>query len=139
MSGGSVSTSAGGSSVQTYLDAVNRLCDALLPKVIKVTHGGSLDIPVKDYLAQQPARAKLLAEFDRQLARVPVPAAARREAAVLGAYIRFANRLDARRLAAARRGAAAYAKEIRSEASVESSPAITARNAAGFSQSCDAR
>jgi hypothetical protein len=125
--------------VQPYLDAVNRLCDALLPKVIAVTHGGSLDIPVKKYLAQQPAHAKLLADFDRKLAQVPVPAAAKHEAAAFAAYVRFADRLDARRLSAARRGPAAYAKEIKSEASVESEPAISGLGAAGFDQSCQAR
>ena len=118
---------------------MDRLCDALLPKVIAVTHGGSLNIPVQDYLAQQPAHAKLLSDFDQQLAQVAVPPAAKDKAAAFAAYIRFANHLDARRLAAAKRGAAAYAKEIRSEASVESDPAVTARNAAGFDQSCDAR
>jgi len=133
------SAGAGAAAVQQYVDAVNRLCDALLPKVIAVTHGGSLDIPVKAYLAQQPAHQKLLADFDRKLARVPVPAAARRQAATFAAYVRFADRLDAKRLAAARKGAAAYAAEIRAEANVEDAPAITARNAAGFAPSCDAR
>jgi hypothetical protein len=125
--------------VPVYLGAVNALCDALQAKVIAVTHGGSLDIPVKDYLAQQPAHAKLLADFDRQLALVSVPAAAGDKATALASYVRFADQLDAKRLAAARQGQAAYAKEIESEASVESDPAIAARNAAGFSPSCDAR
>jgi hypothetical protein len=133
------STGSGGAAVPAYLAAVNRLCDALLPKVIAVTHGGSLDIPVKRYLAQQPAHAKLLADFDHQLALVPVPPAAKDKAAAFDAYVRFANRLDAKRLAAAKRGAAAYAKEIRSEASVEADPAIAGLNAAGFDQSCEAR
>ena len=136
---GAVSTSSSASAVQAYLDTVNKLCDALLPKVIAVTHGGSLDIPVKAYLAQQPAHAKLLADFDRELANVPVPPAAQDKAGALMAYIVFANKLDARRLAAAKKGAAAYAKEIKSEASAENDPSIAARNAAGFNQSCDAR
>src|ERR1700722_4240347 len=80
--------SAEGPAAQPYLDSVNRLCDALLPKVIAVTHGGSLDIPVKDYLAQQPAHAKLLADFDRQLALVPVPPTAADKAAAFAAYVR---------------------------------------------------
>lgn len=125
--------------MQTYLDAVNGLCDALLPKVIKVTHGGSLDVPAKKYLAQQPAHAKLLADFDHKLARVPVPPAAKNQAAAFAAYVGFANRLDAKRLAAAKRGEAAYAKEIKSEASIESDPRITALSAAGFDESCQAR
>ena len=125
--------------MQSYLDAVNALCDALLPKVIAVTHGGSLDVPVKKYFAQQPAHAKLLADFDRQLAQVSVPATAKGKAAVFAAYVRFANRLDAKRYAAAKQGQAAYAKEVKSEASIESDPAITALIAAGFDQSCEAR
>ncbi len=130
---------AGDSAVQTYLDAVNRLCGALLPKVIAVTHGGSLDVPVKKYFAQRPAHAKLLSEFDHQVAQVPVPSAAKAKAATFAAYVQFANRLDAKRYAAARRGEAAYAKEIKSEASIESDPAITALISAGFDQSCEAR
>lgn len=124
---------------QTYLAAVNRLCDALLPKVIAVTHGGSLDVPVKDYLRQLPAHRRLLADFDRDLARVPVPPSASGPANVLAAYVRFADRLDARRSAAAARGQVAYAKEIRAESSAADDPAITALTAAGFHESCEAR
>jgi hypothetical protein len=126
-------------SAQGYLDAVNALCDALLPKVIAVTNGGSFDIPLKDFFAQLPAHTRLREDFDRQLARIPVPAAAKDEAAVLAAYIRFANELDARRLAAAEQGAAAYAKEIAAEADAGNDPTIAARNAAGFHDSCNAR
>jgi hypothetical protein len=126
--------------VQGYLDAVNKLCDALLPKVIAVTHGGSLDIPLKQFFAQLPAHRKLRDDFDRKLAQVPVPPAAKAKAKALDDYIRFANQLDAKRLAAARKGKAAYAKEIHAElVSAANDPSIAARNAAGFSESCDAR
>lgn len=126
--------------VQTYLDAVNRLCDTLLPKVIAVTNGGSLDIPLKDFFKQLSAHAKLRSDFDRDLARIPVPAAARTKADRLRAYVDFANELDANRLAAANQGPAAYASEIRAELrSAASDPTITARNAAGFHDSCSAR
>jgi hypothetical protein len=139
---GSSSPSASTRSVapaQGYLDAVNALCDALLPKVIAVTNGGSFDIPLKDFFAQLPAHTRLREDFDRQLARIPVPAAAKDEAAVLAAYIRFANELDARRLAAAKQDAVAYAKEIAAEAHAGNDPTIAARNAAGFHDSCNAR
>lgn len=126
--------------VRAYLDAVNKLCDALLPKVIAVTNGGKLDIPLEQFLEQLPAHAKLRSDFDRDLARVPVPPQAADKAAALNAYLVFANELDARRLAAARRGPAAYAKEIQAEvASAASDPTITARTAAGFHDSCNAR
>jgi hypothetical protein len=125
---------------QAYLDAVNKLCDALLPKVMAVTNGGSLDIPLQQFLAQLPAHTKLLSDFDRDLARVSVPPQAADKAAALNSYIHFANELDATRLAAAKRGQAAYAKEIHTEqASAASDPTIIARNAAGFHDSCDAR
>jgi hypothetical protein len=127
------------SPVQGYLSAVNALCDALLPKVIAVTNGGSLDIPLKDFFAQLPAHTRLRADFDRRLAAIPVPAAAKHDAAVLAAYIRFANQLDARRLAAAKLGQAAYAKEIAAEADAGNDPTIAARTAAGFHESCNAR
>jgi hypothetical protein len=126
--------------VQGYLDAVNALCDALLPKVIAVTKGGSLDIPLPDFLAQLPAHTRLRSDFDRDVARVPVPPAAADKAAALRAYVDFANRLDARRLAAAKQGQGAYAQEISAEkASAASDPSIVARQAAGFHDSCDAR
>jgi hypothetical protein len=133
------STSGPDAAVQHYLDAVNALCDALLPKVIAVTNGGSLDIPRKAFFAQLPAHARLRAEFDRHLAKIPVPPAAKPKAAALAAYIRFANRLDARRLAAAKRGKAAYANEIAAESDAVNDPTITARDAAGFNESCNAR
>ncbi len=119
---------------------MNKLCDALLPKVIAVTNGGSLDIPLKDFLAQLPAHRKLRSDFDRDLARVPVPPEAKDQADALKAYIRFANQLDAKRLAAAKQGPAVYAKEIRAEMIyAPTDPTIAARNAAGFHDSCDAR
>jgi uncharacterized protein (DUF2236 family) len=135
-----VSVDTARASVQQYLTAVNKLCDDLLPKVIAVTNGGSLDIPLKDFFAQLPAHTKLRADFDRQLARVPVPPAATRAARALAAYIRFANQLDARRLRAARSGQAAYDREIAAEKKdAANDPTIVARTAAGFSESCNAR
>jgi hypothetical protein len=124
---------------QVYLDAVNALCDALLPKVVTVTHGGSIDVPVHEYLATWPAHKRLLDGFDAHLATIPVPAAARGKAAVLTSYVRFADRLDAARLAAAQKGQAAYAKEVQSESGVENDPTITALAAGGFNDSCTAR
>jgi hypothetical protein len=124
---------------QVYLDAVNALCDALLPKIVTVTHGGSIDVPARDYLATWPAHKRLLDGFDAHVAAIPVPAAAQGKAAALTAYVRFADRLDAARLAAAQKGQAAYAKEVKSESGVESDPTIAALSAAGFNDSCTAR
>jgi hypothetical protein len=122
-----------------YLDAVNAQCDTLLPEIIKVTHGGSVDVPVRIYLTTWPAHQRLLAGFDAKVAAIPVPPAAKGKAAALTAYVRFADRLDAARLAAAHKGQAAYAKQVRSEAGIESDPRIAALGAAGFNQSCTAR
>lgn len=133
-----VSTEAG-DPARAYLDAVNELCDALLPKVVAVTHGGSIDVPVHVYLATWPAHKRLLDGFDAHLATIPVPAAAAGKAAALTSYVRFADRLDAARLAAARKGQAAYAKEVKSESGVENDPTIAALDAAGFNDSCTAR
>jgi hypothetical protein len=133
------STTAGGDSAQAYLDAVNALCDKLLPEVVKVTHGGSIDVPVRKYLASWPAHKRLLAQFDTELAAVSVPAAARSKAAAFAAYVRFADRLDAARLKAAHRGQAAYAKEVQAESGAADDPTITALTAAGFNESCTAR
>jgi hypothetical protein len=110
-----------------------------LPKIIKVTHGGSIDVPTREYLATWPAHQRLLNGFDAHLASVPVPAPAKGEAIVLTAYVHFADRLDAARLAAAHEGQAAFAKEVKSESGVENDPAINALATAGFNDSCTAR
>jgi len=129
----------GSAAVQQYLTAVNSLCDGLEQK-INVLNGGQFDIPLKDYLAQLPQHTKLLDDFDRQLAAIVVPPAAAAKARALAAYIAFADKLDAARLRAARQGAAAYQREINAEqTSAASDPSIAARDAAGFSESCNAR
>ena len=124
--------------VQQYLHAVNALCDGLEQK-INALNGGQFDIPRKDYLAQLPQHTKLLRDFDHQLAAIAVPKAATAKARALAAYIAFANNLDAARLRAARIGDAAYQREIDAEKSAASDPSIAARDAAGFSESCNAR
>jgi hypothetical protein len=126
-------------SAQVYLDAVNALCDALLPKIVAVTHRGSIHVSVREYLATWPAHKRPLVGFDAHVAGIPVPVAAAGEAAALTAYVRFADELDAARLAAARKGRASYAKEVRSESGAENDPTIAALAAAGFHDSCTAR
>jgi hypothetical protein len=133
-----VSSSSSSDAVQQYLNAVNTLCDGLEQKIIAL-NGGQFDIPLKDFLAQLPQHTKLLADFDNQLAAIVVPQAAAAKARALAAYIAFADKLDAARLRAARQGAAAYQREIDTEKSAASDPSIAARDAAGFSQSCNAR
>jgi hypothetical protein len=127
------------SAAQQYLDAVNGLCQKLLPKVVRATHGGSLDISARQYLADWPAHNRLLEAFDQSLAAVPVPHAAAHKAAAMHAYVRFADRLDAARLAAAKQGEPAWRREVAAEADAENDPTIAARTAAGFDPSCDAR
>ena len=132
------SSSSSSDRVQQYLDAVDALCDGLEQKIIAL-NGGQFDIPLKDFLAQLPQHTKLLDNFDRQLAVIAVPQAAAAKARALAAYIAFADKLDAARLRAARQGAAAYRREIDAEKSAASDPSIAARDAAGFSESCNAR
>ena len=134
-----VSSSSSNEAVQKYLNAVNALCDGLEQKITAL-NGGQFDIPLKDFLAQLPQHTKLRDNFDRQLAAIAVPPAAAAKARALAAYIAFANKLDAARLRAARKGAAAYRHEIDAEKkSAASDPSIAALGAAGFSQSCTAR
>ena len=133
-----VSSSSSSDAVQRYLNAVNGLCDRLEQK-INALNGGQFDIPLKDFLAQLPQHTKLRDDFDRQLAAIVVPPAAAAKARALAAYIAFANKLDAARQRAARQGAAAYQREIDAEKSAPADPSIAARDAAGFSQSCNAR
>jgi hypothetical protein len=138
----SATSAAGGATAaptKTYIDTVNQLCDQLLPKVVQVTGGGSIDIPAQQYLKQWPAHQKVLAAFDQSLAAVPVPAAAAPAAAAMRNYVAFADRLDAARLKAAKAGERAWRREVAAEADVENDPAIAARTAAGFASSCDAR
>lgn len=129
----------GVSAKQGYLDKVNSLCDKLLPRVLRVTHGGSIDIPVRQYLRDWPAHRRVLAAFDSSLTAVRVPAAAAPAAAAMRRYVRFADKLDAARLEAARHGEQAWRREVAAEANVVNDPAIAARDAAGFASSCDAR
>src|ERR1051326_4207942 len=134
-----VSSPSSGAAVQRYLQAVNALCDGLEQK-INALNGGRFDIPLKAFLAQLPQHTRLLDDFDRQLAAIAVPPAAAAKARALAAYIAFANKLDAARLRAAGHGAAAYHRELDAEQqSAASDPSIAARDAAGFSQSCNAR
>ena len=133
-----VSSSNSTDAVQQYLDAVNTLCDGLEQKITAL-NGGQFDIPLQDFLAQLPQHTKLLDDFDRQLAAIAVPPAAAAKARALAAYIAYADRLDAARLRAARQGAAAYQREIDAEKSAATDPSIAARDAAGFSDSCNAR
>jgi hypothetical protein len=130
-----------GDAAQQYLDRVNALCDALLPKVLAATHGGhDAPYPVREYFAEEPAHARARNEFDAALAKVSVPPAAAAQHAALAAYVRFANRIDAARDAAAHRSQRAFDAEIRHERTVDlNSPIIAARDAAGFSDSCNAR
>ncbi len=133
-------TSASGvAAKQQYLDAVNALCDKLLPEVVSATHGGSIDIPAAQYLRDWPAHNALLVSFDKSLATVPVPAAAAPAAAAMRSYIAYADSLDAARLKAARAGESAWRREVAAETGAASDPSIAARNAAGFAASCDAR
>jgi hypothetical protein len=134
-----VSSSSSNDAVQQYLNAVNTLCDGLAQKITAL-NGGQFDIPLKDFLAQLPQHTKLRDDFDRQLAAIVVPPAAAAKARALTDYIAFANKLDAARLRTARRGAAAYRREIDAEKkSAASDPSIAALDAAGFSESCTAR
>jgi hypothetical protein len=132
------SSSSSGDAVQQYLDAVNALCDGLAQKITAL-NGGKFDIPLKDYLAQLPEHTKLIDDFDRRLAAIVVPKAAAGKARALAAYIAFADKLDAARRRAAQQGAAAYQREINAEKSAANDPSIAARDAAGFSDSCNAR
>ena len=135
----SLSPSGSSDAVQQYLTAVNALCEGLDQKIIAL-NGGKFDIPLKDFFAQLPQHTKLRDDFDRQLAAIVVPPAAAAKARALADYIVFANKLDAARLRAARQGAAAYRREIDAEQkSAASDPSIAALDAAGFSQSCNAR
>ena len=134
-----VSSPSSSDAVQQYLTAVNALCDGLDQKITAL-NGGQFDIPLKDFLAQLPRHTKLRNDFDRQLAAIAVPPAAAAKERALATYIAFASKLDEARLRAARKGAAAYRREISAEKkSAASDPSIAGLTAAGFSQSCTAR
>jgi hypothetical protein len=133
------SSSSSTGAVQQYLNGVDALCDGLEQKITAL-NGGQFDIPLKDFLAQLSQHTKLLDRFDRQLAAIVVPQAAAAKARALAAYIAFASKLDAARLRAARQGAAAYRREIDAEQKpAATDPSIAGLEAAGFSESCQAR
>jgi hypothetical protein len=124
---------------QIYLDAVNALCDALLPKVIEATDGGSTDVPAAKWVATWPAHKALLDGFDKDLAKITVPPAAEDSAAVITTYVAWANGVDERRIAAAKKGEKAWQAELAAEVDIERTPQLKALGPAGFSDSCQAR
>jgi hypothetical protein len=124
---------------QTYLEAVNALCDALLPKVIEATHGGSIDVPAKEWVQTWPAHKALLDGFDAHLAQVPVPPSAAETAQVMADYVVWATGIDQRRIAAAQKGEAPWRAEVAEEADLTDDPTLLALATAGFADSCQAR
>jgi hypothetical protein len=124
---------------RAYLDSVNGLCDALLPKVVKATHGGSTDVPATEWAETWPAHESLLDGFDADLAAVSVPPSAAASAQVIAAYVVWATGIDEARIAAARQGEEAWQGEITAERGIENAPELLALSPAGFSDSCQAR
>ena len=124
---------------QTYLAAVNALCDDLLPEVVAATHGGSIDVPAREWVRTWPAHKRLLDGFDADLAQVPVPPSAADAAQVMADYVVWATGVDERRIAAARKGEAAWRAEVASEADITDDPTLRALGPAGFADSCQAR
>jgi hypothetical protein len=122
-----------------YLDAVNALCDALLPKVVAATHGGSTDVPAEEWVRTWPAHQALLDGFDADLAKVPVPPAAAGAAQVMAEYVVWATGIDQARIAAARQGEEAWRAELAAEADITRAPQLLALEPAGFSETCQAR
>jgi hypothetical protein len=141
----STTTSAAGSSpgaaTADYVAAVNALCQNLLPKILAVTNDGDpAGFTVAQFKQHLAAHTALERDFDRRFAEIPVPPGARTANAAMRAYIAFADRVDARRLAAADRGQRAFVAEVHAEgADYLSSPVKAARDAAGFDSACDAR
>jgi hypothetical protein len=124
---------------QPYLDAVNALCDALLPEVVEATHGGSTDVPAQEWVATWPAHQALLDGFDADLARIDVPPSAAEPARVIAAYVVWATGIDEARIAAAQQGEDAWRSELAAEADLTSAPELLALGPAGFHDSCQAR
>ena len=124
---------------QAYLDAVNALCDSLLPKVIEATHGGSIDVPAAEWVRTWPAHQALLDGFDADLAQITVPASATDAAQVMAAYVTWATGIDVRRIEAARKGQQAWEAEVAAEADITDDPTLRALGPAGFADSCQAR
>jgi hypothetical protein len=124
---------------QSYLDAVNGLCDDLLPKVIEATHGGSIDVPAAEWLRTWPAHKALLDGFDADLAQITVPPSATDASQVMAEYVAWATGVDQRRIEAARKGERAWRAEVAAEADITDDPALRALGPAGFEDSCQAR
>jgi hypothetical protein len=122
-----------------YLAAVNALCDDLLPKVLKATHGGSIDVPASEWVQTWPAHKALLDGFDADLAKVTVPPSAADDAQVMTAYVAWATGVDERRIEAARQGEQTWRAEVAAEADIENDPPLLALGPAGFADSCQAR
>jgi hypothetical protein len=124
---------------QGYLDAVNALCDALLPKVVEATHGGSIDVPAHEWVETWPAHKALLDGFDADLAKITAPPSAAEAAEVMTDYVVWATGVDTRRIQAARKGETAWRAEVDAEADIADDPTLRALGPAGFNDSCQAR
>ncbi len=136
---GGSSSAASPDDAQAYLDAVNALCDDLLPAVVDATHGGSTDVPATEWVATWPAHLALLDAFDADLAAVPVPEAAEDAARVVSDYVAWASGVDRARIAAAEQGEDAWRARLAAEADITSAPELLALGPAGFHDSCQAR
>lgn len=136
-----VSSTAASATAIGYVAAVNALCQDLLPKILEVTNNGDpAGFTVAQYKQHLAAHTALERDFDRKFAALPVPSGARNANAAMRAYIAYANRIDARRLAAADRGQRAFVTEVHSEGPQYLSSSVkAARDAAGFDAACDAR
>lgn len=109
--------------------------------MLGVIHGGhDSTYPIAVYRSEVKLTDKLEADFDRQVAAIGVPPAAAQAHAALPAYVSFADGINAKRAAAARRDK--LPSTVRSSPrmpKLPNDPVIANRTAQGFAESCNAR
>jgi hypothetical protein len=131
-----VASSSSSEGVQQYLNAVHALCDGLEQKITAL-NGGQFDISLKDFLAQLPPAhqaARRLRSPARRGRRTP---GCSRQST--GTCRLHRIRQQTRRGATAGPLGRVLPRISAEQKSAASDPSTAARDAAGFSESCNAR
>lgn len=125
---------------QQYVDSINAICAAHLPRVLAATGGGHQGYyPIATFKAEAPKLKALAADFDAKVAAVAVPEGAKDAAATLNDYLQESATMEARLAAAAATGDQAKFDEAY-DANLAPFGTVSARmRAAGFSRDCNSR
>lgn len=124
-----------------YVSIVNGLCEETMTSARRIVPAYySAETPVAQYRRDAPALRAIAQKFDRELAAVPVPAAAQEAASAFRAYVVASDRNRAAALAATGSQATFAAEFVRQLGYwTNNNPILAARDEFGFSADCNYR